>query len=138
MLGTFSRKRRRRSHGHSLRKRIAVSKVAPPHISSENNWGTRCETVSATRIMSKLRMRVAMSDWWASRKVVSVISKRFSSRIHCANFSGPRSNNTSRLPLGTSAWCSMASEFGATALGIAAAGFQPLAVGLPLRVMSDR
>ena len=32
----------------------------------------------------------------------------------------------------------MTSEFGTTALGIAAAGFQPLAVGLPLRVMSER
>ena len=33
MLGTCSRRRSRRSQGHSRRKRRATSKVAPPHIS---------------------------------------------------------------------------------------------------------
>ena len=74
-------------------------------------------------------MRVAMSDWWASRKVVSVMSRRFSSSIHLQNPSGPSSSSRSRVPFGTSAWCSMTSESGTCALGMAAAGFQPLAWG---------
>ena len=36
MLGIFSRSWASRSHGSSLRNRMAVSKVAPPHISIEN------------------------------------------------------------------------------------------------------
>src|SRR3990167_1623580 len=35
MLGASFRMDRRRSHGHSVRNLMAVSKVAPPHISSE-------------------------------------------------------------------------------------------------------
>ena len=34
-------------------------------------------------------MRVASSDWWASRMVVSVTSARFSARIQRAKASGP-------------------------------------------------
>ena len=36
MLGTFSRSWASRSQGSSLRNRIDVSNVAPPHISIEN------------------------------------------------------------------------------------------------------
>jgi hypothetical protein len=36
-----------------------------------------------------VRMRVASSDWWASRMVVSVMSTRFSLRIHSAKLGGP-------------------------------------------------
>ena len=39
MLGIRSRSRESRSQGSSLRNRIAVSNVAPPHISSENICG---------------------------------------------------------------------------------------------------
>ena len=34
------------------------------------------------RVMSQVRMRVAINDWWASRKVVSVSSRRFCLRVH--------------------------------------------------------
>ena len=77
-----------------------------------------------------VRMRVAMSDWWASRKVVSVMSRRFSSRIHWANFSGPISNRRSRVPCGTSAWCSMTSESGTCGLGQRGCGLPALGGGI--------
>ena len=48
MFGTFSRSRRRRCHGSSLRKRMAVSKVAPPHISRAKSCGVRRATAPAT------------------------------------------------------------------------------------------
>ncbi len=54
---------------------MAVSKVAPPHISIENIWGQSRAYASPTRSMSRVRTRVARSDWLASRKVVSVISR---------------------------------------------------------------
>jgi hypothetical protein len=63
MLGIFSRSSRRRCHGSSLRKRIAVSKVAPPHISREKSSGVRRATAGAIAAMSYVRTRVAMSDW---------------------------------------------------------------------------
>ncbi len=56
---------------------MAVSKVAPPHISKENISGVRVEYAPAIFSMSCVRMRVAMSDWWASRRVVSVIKEAF-------------------------------------------------------------
>ena len=40
-LGTRSRISSSRCHGSSLRKRRAVSKVAPPHISREKSWACR-------------------------------------------------------------------------------------------------
>ena len=43
---------------------------------------------------------MASNDWWASRIVVSVISSRFSLRIHSANFSGPSSCSFWRVPAG--------------------------------------
>ncbi len=49
-----------------------------------------------------MRKRVASSDWWASRKVVSVISRRSCARIHVANPAGPSSRSRSRLPVGSS------------------------------------
>jgi hypothetical protein len=44
-------------------------------------------------------MRVAMSDWWASRIEVSVMSRRFCSRIQRQNFSGPSSAGDRASPL---------------------------------------
>src|SRR5437588_157981 len=52
------------------------------------------------RSMSWVRMRVASSDWWASRKVVSVTSRRSSSSTQRTKRSGPNSWNRSRLPAG--------------------------------------
>ena len=67
MFGIFSRNCRRRSQGSSLRKRMAVSKVAPPHISKENRPLLASPILRAKASeqasMSKLRTRVAMSDW---------------------------------------------------------------------------
>ena len=56
---------------------MATSKVAPPHISSENSC--RADARARRRrhaSMSWVRRRVASSDWWASRKVVSVTAAR--------------------------------------------------------------
>ena len=52
----------------------------------------------ATR--SWVRMRVASSDWCASRMVVSVTSSRVCARIHWANFSGPISSSACLVPWG--------------------------------------
>ncbi|MPM80538.1 hypothetical protein SDC9_127585 [bioreactor metagenome] len=51
--------------------------------------------------MSYVRIRVASSDWWASRKVVSVTSSRSEARSAAANFSGPSSSSCWRKPTGT-------------------------------------
>ena len=77
-----------------------VSNVAPPHISSENRSAWRRAYRSATRSMSDVRIRVASSDWWASRIVVSVTSSRLLLAHPLANFSGPSSLNMSRVPGG--------------------------------------
>src|SRR5450756_204742 len=61
----------RRSHGSSSRKRSAASNVAPPQHSSE--WKPTSSMVSRMGSMSGVRMRVAQSDWWPSRRVVSVM-----------------------------------------------------------------
>ena len=50
--------------------------------------------------MSRVRTRVARSDWWASRKVVSVRSRGFCSRTHCENASGPSFWKSCREPSG--------------------------------------
>jgi hypothetical protein len=49
-------------------------------------------------IRSCVRMRVASRDWWASRKVVSVSSRRFWSRSQREKPSGPSSPSSSRVP----------------------------------------
>ena len=66
--------RRRRWRRPSIRARTAAAA------------GARSAARSAT--MSAVRMRVANSDWCASRIVVSVSSTCGCSRIHSANFSG--------------------------------------------------
>ena len=65
-----------RSHGSSDRKRSATSYVAPPHASSDHSSGVVRATWPATASRSRVRTRVASSDWWASRKVVSVTATR--------------------------------------------------------------
>ena len=64
------------------RKRMATSKVAPPQHSSENSPGAmRAHRPARCATMSSVRMRVASSDWWPSRIVVSVTSTCVCSRI---------------------------------------------------------
>ena len=48
-----------------------------------------------------VRNRVASSDWWASRIVVSVSSSGFCLRTHWQNLSGPSASSRCRSPLGT-------------------------------------
>ena len=67
MLGTFSHSRSRRRQGSSCRKRSATSKVAPPHISRLAHGAKIFEVAGAAFTMSCVRMRVASSDWCASR-----------------------------------------------------------------------
>ena len=59
-----------RSQGSSARKRVAVSKVAPPQTSIE--WNPTESISSAKGSMSSVFRRVASRLWWASLKVVSV------------------------------------------------------------------
>src|SRR3569832_1361527 len=61
---------RRRSHGSSRRKRTQASKVAPPQASS--NQKPTESSLAQIGSMSSVRMRVAMSDWWPSRRTSSV------------------------------------------------------------------
>ncbi|MPM69771.1 hypothetical protein SDC9_116719 [bioreactor metagenome] len=48
--------------------------------------------------ISRVRTRVASSDWCASRNVVSVISSFFCSSIHLTSPSGPRSSSICFTP----------------------------------------
>src|SRR5580692_3297268 len=48
--------------------------------------------------MSSVRRRVASSDWWASRMLVSVSSTRCCCSIHCANCAGPSSSSFCLVP----------------------------------------
>ena len=118
---------------------MAVSKVAPPHISSENKPVLASPTLRASASeqasMSKLRTRVAMSDWWASRKVVSVMSRRFCFSVHSANFFGPSSSSRSRVPLGSGV---ARSVLGSGAGSKDLAGLYPLECGLPLTMTLPR
>ena len=101
--GSSSAAGRGAPRGPRCRKRMATSKVAPPHISREKRPPPRWLVASAMRSRSKVRKRVAISDWWASRMVVSVISSFFCLRAHSASPSGPFSSRMSRLPRGRTA-----------------------------------
>ena len=79
---------------------MAVSNVAPPHISRLKSPGVRQATADATASMSKDRTRVASSDWCASRNVVSVTSNFFCLTVHWANFRAPISKSNWRVPGG--------------------------------------
>ncbi len=90
--------------------------------------------------MSKLRIRVASSDWWASRNVVSVTNSRSCSRTQRLNFSAPIALNLSRLPSGTWRAGGVSPLDGATSGGLR----PPLAKsrrgtsGCPLTITSPR
>ena len=84
--------------------------------------------------MSCVRMRVANSDWCASRSVVSVTSTRRSARIQRAKPSAPSSRSWSRVPLGTGAPMSQAGFCG---LARGCTGrLRPFISGLPLTITS--
>ncbi len=63
--------RRILSQGSSPRNLMQTSKVAPPQTSKEKN-PTR-SILSTMGIIESVRILVAISDWCASRRVVSVI-----------------------------------------------------------------
>ena len=94
MFGTAWRSASSRSHGSSDRKRSATSYVAPPHASTDHSSGVVRATCPATAIRSRVRTRVASSDWWASRNVVSVTATRVWARSRRANSSGPTSSSS--------------------------------------------
>ena len=91
MLGTASRRRARRSHGSSCRKRSATSNVAPPQHSSEKSSGSSRARYPAAPSMSNVLIRVANSDWCASRNVVSVTATAGWARSAAANAAGSSS-----------------------------------------------
>ena len=89
---------------------------------------------AAMRSMSWVRIRVASSDWWASRKVVSVSSRRFCSRIHARSPSGPSS---SQRVAGARAAAALGHPRGATGSRQARLGLRRLRrLGLPLTMTS--
>ena len=100
MFGTACRSFASRSHGSSDRNRSATSYVAPPHASRLHSCGVVRATCPATAVRSRVRTRVASSDWCASRKVVSVTATGFCSRSDRANASGPCASSAWRVPSG--------------------------------------
>ena len=67
-----------------------VERGPAPHLQAEQVAASRCATASAICSRSYVRTRVASSDWWASRIVVSVNSSRFCLRTHSAEFLRPQ------------------------------------------------
>ena len=102
MLGTSSRISRRRCPGIFVQKaQRSVERRAAPHFQAEEIRQTLRDGARG-REKSYVRTRVAISDWCASRNVVSVISRRFSLRAHAANFFGPSFCSICRVPAGGS------------------------------------
>jgi len=131
MLGTALRNCCKRCHGHSRKKRMETSKVAPPHISNENTCGFALAKPSATASISSVRTRVASSDWCASRNVVSVYKILLCCRIQLQKASGPISSSLFLLPLGYSA---RRSKGGMSGLRNVRLGSMVFTSGLPLTV----
>src|SRR3984885_5925936 len=100
MLGISSRSSASLSQGSSFRKRSATSYVAPPQHSTDNSCGMVRARYGATMFSPLVRTRVASSDWWASRKVVSVTRTPEESRNQRAKPSGPNSINSCLEPGG--------------------------------------
>ena len=113
---------------------MAVSNVAPPHISRLNRPGISRAVASATFTKSYVRNRVANNDWWASRIVVSVSSSGFCFRTHWQNLSGPSVSSRSRSPLGTGPETVGTTGVGSSRLG----SCLPLVSGRPLTITSPR
>ena len=82
--------------------------------------------------MSRVRRRVAMSDWWASRMLVSVRSTRSCSSSQCAKPDGPSSSSLCLVPGAGGGSATAGRRTGAKAAGRG----RPLVSGLPLTMMS--
>ena len=72
----------------------------PPQFSSENRLVRLCATYGEIFSKSCVRTRVASSDWWASRKVVSVRRTPFRELIAFTSPLGPSRCRRSRSPGG--------------------------------------
>mmetsp|Transcript_26967 Transcript_26967/g.45119 ORF Transcript_26967/g.45119 Transcript_26967/m.45119 type:complete len:213 (-) Transcript_26967:892-1530(-) len=77
MLGQACRSFLSLSQGHSSRKRMHTSNVAPPQHSTLKASASRVLATLAPLTRSSVRTLVASRDWWASRIVVSVTSTRW-------------------------------------------------------------
>ncbi len=84
--------------------------------------------------MSRVRMRVANSDWCASRMLVSVSRTAFCSRIHAANFSGPSCLSKGRNPAWTGGVPASTGRRGGP--NVPAGAVRPRISGLPCTVVS--
>ena len=84
--------------------------------------GVMRATCGPTRTRSRVRTRVASSDWCASRNVVSVTARADCSRSARANPAGPSARSRSRLPAGGAAVRSIA---GSLLPGETETGFSP-------------
>lgn len=125
MFGILLRISFKRSHGHSCKNRNATSNVAPvneidstfhrpelkspffsfhlpPQFSSAYKLLNLCATNGEIFSRSWVRTRVANSDWWASRNVVSISKSSLRPRTALANASGPSFTRMSRSPFGGS------------------------------------
>ena len=77
-----------------------VVRRAAPGLERPAAAGVIRATWPATASRSRVRTRVASSDWWASRNVVSVTATSCCSRSRRANASGPSSSSRWRVPSG--------------------------------------
>ena len=90
MLGIASRSAASRSHGSSAEEaqRDVVGRAAPA-LDADSSCGVVRATCRATATRSRVRTRVASSDWCASRNVVSVTATAVCARSSAANPLGP-------------------------------------------------
>ncbi len=88
----------------------------------------------AIAAMSYVRTRVAISDWWASRNVVSVSSSRRWCIVQSAKPSAPSRSRICRVP-GAGGVCA---DGGIGGTFIRAGAGLPFTSGLPLTVTSAR
>ena len=76
---------------------------AAPRLDATAAAGSAARRTGPTAARSYVRTRVASSDWWASRNVVSVTARAVCSRRASAKPSGPSSSSRCRLPGGAGA-----------------------------------
>ena len=67
-----------------------VERRPAPHLQREQAGVLAGVARRDARACRAVRIRVASSDWWASRNVVSVTSSRFCSRTHCGELRRPQ------------------------------------------------
>ena len=97
-------------------------------------------TYGATATRSLVRTRVASSDWWASRKVVSVTASGVCSRSAAANPTGPSSSSRWRDPAGAGADRSISGSLsaGLTDVGAGPFGWLTVTSASQLRILVPR